>query len=131
MDLKRELGQLKGILPWEALLLLVAGGLLALFHGLSWYLLFFAGGIVVGTFLLDLDQVLAKYLGTQPDFFHNFRGFMLVFILAVFVVTSSGSMMGKGMVLAMMVHAFLAITERQERRIAAGLIGVGLLLLWF
>lgn len=100
-----------------------------IFRGLSWLLFLFPLGYLAGIPILDLDRFLAPKLELSENFFHRFPIFLLTFCLAVFVITASGSLFGRGMVVAILVHGWQAIEGVGNRRIGFLLLGVVLLLL--
>ncbi len=90
---------------------------------------FFLIGGAVGLPLLDLDQYLSPRLELPENFFHSAKVYSLIFVLAVFTATASGSMTGKGIVLAMLIHGLLNFTEKSQKIFAAVLLAVAVILL--
>lgn len=64
--------------------------------------LLWLGGII-GTFLLDSDQLLGIFLKTRLSF-HNVLTQVFLFILCFWVLTSTNSLLAKGMVMAASLH---------------------------
>lgn len=131
MGAKEELKSLQEIFPLFFGISIIVLGLLAVLHGIGWYLLLIALGLLVGLPLIDIDKILSKYLGTTEGLFHTFQVYLVLFILAVFVMTGSGSTIGKGIVLGMMVHGAEIVKEKTQVKIAYGLLAIILLLLFF
>lgn len=106
-------------------------GFNALFRGLSWDLAFVALGFIIGLPILNIDRLLAKYIGTREDVFHLFALYPFLFALAIFVITASGSAFGRGMVLSMLLHSAVDFKDKFQLRFAVGLLGVASLLAIF
>lgn len=126
-----SLSNYKRLVPITFILAITVVGFNALFRGLSWSLLFTAFGFIVGLPLLDADKYLAKYIGTREDVFHLFVIYPFLFALAIFVITASGSALGRGMVLSMLLHSAVDFTDKFQLRFAVGLLGIATLLAIF
>ncbi len=126
-----EAKKLVKLFPMMLVMGAVVVGFTALFRGLSWNLLLILAGMLVGLPILDLDKVLARAIGTRDDVFHLFAIYPLLFFLAIFVVTATGSYFGRGMVLSMLLHSALGFTEKFQMRLSFGLLGLVSLLAIF
>ncbi len=90
--------------------------LLILFHwqlNFDWSILFFLGGGILGVYFLDLADLVFKI---EPKPYRNVF-FQTAFILmTLFIITSSGSLMGAGLVLSIYLNMILSqFKEIQEK----------------
>ncbi|MEK7565860.1 MAG: hypothetical protein AAB506_02350 [Patescibacteria group bacterium] len=92
-------------------------------------LFLFLAGLVLGWPILNLDRILAKYLSIPETMFHSFSTYILIFVLALFVITASSSVLGKGLVLSLMAHGALTLPDRNQKRLALGLLGLAVSLM--
>jgi hypothetical protein len=129
--MREEIQRLQKLLLPDLAAAAVVIGFNALWRGPSGNLVLLLAGFLVGLPLLDLDRVLAKAIGTREDVFHLFAIYPVFFVTDFFVVTASGSVFGRGLVISLMLHAALGFTEKFQQRVAFGLLGLICLLAIF
>ncbi len=83
-------------------------------------------GLVLGWLVFDVEKVLARYLDIPVGVFREFRVFGGMFVVAVFVITATDSALGKGLVLGLLAHGMTTLTDKIQKRMALGLLGLAL-----
>lgn len=80
------------------------------------WLLFFGIGAVVGTFILDLEEVLSSKLEIRDKVFHTFLFQVVFLVLTLYVLTSTASAITSGICF----FAYLSLLKDQAEDLSLG-----------
>ena len=84
---------------------------------------------MVGLPILSFDWLLVKYLNLEPGFFKSFTVYAFLSILAIFVITATGSYFGKGVILSMLLHNFKTLEGEKDQHMGLLVLAIAVILL--